>query len=210
MALNIREMTDTSFINLKPGTYKSRVTGVAELGLQETTYKDVQKIQKQIALLFSVFENDGSTPVILGKSFAMTIRDNATLRKAIIAIRGKDFTPEELNDWDLAELLGLPCLITIDQYERKGYTNMAIKQITTSLTDSTTPEIEVKDYIYFDIDDMETWTSFTRMPKWLQIKINNSITMKNMGCYICEKGVIYDHPDTTNVEQYANETADAF
>ena len=172
MALNVKNMVDTrTAVNLAPGTYQGRLIGIAELGLQETTYKEEKKIQKQVSFLFNVYKNNNSKPVVLGKTYTMSMRENSNLRKAIMAIRGKDFTKEELKDWDLVQLLNKPCLITVGLYEKKGFKSLSITQVSMSMKDSQTPEA-TQEKIYFDMDNTDTWESFARMPKWLQIKIN--------------------------------------
>ena len=191
MALNIKNMLDSNApVSIPVGTYQSRIIGVAELGLQETTYNGVQREQKQVALLFSVYENSDATPVVIGRSYTMSMRENSNLRKVIKSIRGKDFTKEELNDWDLIQLLNMPCTVSVDQYEKNGFKNAKITQVGMAMKDSNLPESTEK-HIYFDMDNTDTWDSFALMPKWLQMKINNSITFKNENIFLDETGQPY-------------------
>ena len=201
MALNVKDMVDTrATVNLAPGTYQGRVVGIAELGLQETTYKGEHKKQKQLAILFNVYGNSDAEPVVLGKTYTMSMRENANLRKTITAIRGKDFTNEELKDWDLRRLLDAPCLVTVGRYEKNGLKNATINQVSMPIKGNQTPEA-TEEKICFDMDDTSTWKSFALMPKWLQIKINNSITFKHKGIYLDETGEAYPAGDDYDDEE---------
>ena len=205
MSLNVKTMLETrASVSIPVGTYQARIIGIVELGFQETTYKGKYKRQRQVAFLFDVYENQTAKPVVIGKSYTMSICENANLRKAINSIRGRDFTEEELGDWDLKQLLDMPCTVSVGQYEKNGFKNAKIVQVGMPVEGSTVPE-STKEHIYFDMDDYDTWKSFARMPKWVQLKINNSITFKEGNIYLDETGEAFTIAETI-AEENEHET----
>lgn len=182
MGLNLNEMISTyNNIEIPAGYYPSRLVGIIELGLQKTHYKGTPKQQEQIALLFEVYTQDIDEepiePMLLGKIYTKIIRENSNLGKVLKAIRnGIEFTKEELEKYTLSQLqlLGSPCNVYIDTYEKDGQTKLTIKEVAAfndnsvyNFTDDFTDNIELPpsqtEYIYFDMDDSETWHSFIYM-----------------------------------------------
>ena len=172
MGLNLKEMVDRdNNIEIGAGYYPGRLIGIAELGLQKKQYKGVPKRQHLVALLFEVYVlGMDEKPMLLSKDFNKIIKDNSNLGKAINALRkNTEFTPEEMENYNLSRLLGSLCNIYVDNYEKGGQIKQVIKDVDVLIENTKLPESSTK-YVYFKMDNSETWSSFADMPPWIQIK----------------------------------------
>jgi hypothetical protein len=103
------------------GDHPAICISVIDLGLQRTA-KFGNK--PQVLLTFELpgcmvtFKNDETgkdetRPRVVSKTFNKSMNVKSTLRKCIERIRGAKFTDEQAADFDLATLLGKPCVLEI-------------------------------------------------------------------------------------------------
>lgn len=112
-------------------------------------------------------ERDGVTrnlPRALSKEFTLSLHEKAGLRKFLVAWRGKQFTPEELKGFDLANVLGVNAMINI-VHNDKGYENI---QTCTPLMKGMPKRKPENMPITYDI---ETRTIPAGIPAWIAKKI---------------------------------------
>lgn len=66
-------------------------------------------------------------PITISKPYTMSLHEKAALRKDLELWRGKAFSAEELDGFDLLKVLGRPCQIQVIHraYEGKTYANVA-------------------------------------------------------------------------------------
>ena len=110
------------------GTHPAVCIAVIDLGTQ---YSELYQKSQQKVLLG--WELDADPPRADGaahtawKRFTLSLHQKAGLRAALEAWRGRNFTAEELAGFDLANIAGKGCLITITHVEREGkkYANVA-------------------------------------------------------------------------------------
>ena len=75
-------------------------------------------------------ERDGvkiDLPRAVSKKYTMSLNEKASLRKDLQSWRGRNFTREELNGFDITKLLGVNCMIQIihNQKDNKVFANIA-------------------------------------------------------------------------------------
>ena len=58
-------------------------------------------------------EENGEHPLVVSEEYTLSLADSSNLRKMLVSWRGKDFTVEEAEAFDLTVLLGQPCMINI-------------------------------------------------------------------------------------------------
>jgi hypothetical protein len=58
-------------------------------------------------------EAKGAQPLVIDKEYTLSLADKANLRKDLKSWRGRDFTEEELKNFDISNLLGAPCMLNI-------------------------------------------------------------------------------------------------
>ena len=54
--------------------------------------------------------------------YTLSLHPKANLHKVLKAWRGKPFTPEELNGFDLEKVIGAPCRVVVEHSEKEGRT----------------------------------------------------------------------------------------
>lgn len=108
------------------GTHIARCYRIIDLGTQfnEQYGKNQQKVMIAWELPAELME-DGR-PFSVSKRYTLSLNKKANLRLALEAWRGKVFTDEEAQGFDLKKVLGQPCYLNIT-HETKGdktYTNI--------------------------------------------------------------------------------------
>ena len=130
MSLTYSEEKQGDFTPIEPGTYAARCSAIIDLGTQESTYDGETKAARKVMLSFEIVDPDArradGTPFKVSKRFTGSIHPKASLRKFLASYRGRDFTPEELQKFELNKIAGAPCLLNLtnDQVGDKTYTNI--------------------------------------------------------------------------------------
>jgi len=112
------------FQSPEPGTWGAVCTRVIDLGTQVTTWQGKQKKARKVLLGWELDQKmtDGR-PFLATSRFTASIHPKATLGKFLDGWRGRSFTDEERQGFDLKALLGAPCLLTLVQ--DGDYTNVS-------------------------------------------------------------------------------------
>jgi hypothetical protein len=130
MLLSATQST-SDFKPTPPGQYMARCYRVIDLGTQETTWKGTAKHQRKLLISWEIHgeDEDGNPlvtedgkPLISSKRFTASITEKAALRGFLESWRGKAFTGDELNRFDLKNMLGAWGMINITSEERDGKT----------------------------------------------------------------------------------------
>ncbi|GHV09393.1 hypothetical protein AGMMS50229_19510 [Campylobacterota bacterium] len=146
---------------------------------------DVKKIDR----MFLMFEFPEETIEIDGEmtfrqlsiKVTKSMNEKATLRKLLISWRGRDFTPEEMSDFELTRLLGVPATVSVAHRESKGKTVAFISGISKPMR---TNRHDASRKIYFDLNNESTWQKAHDIPKWILETINRSAEA-------VEKGLVF-------------------
>lgn len=137
------------------GMYQAICIGVIDLG---THYSDVyEKSSHKVAIQWEIpemrVEFDGKNhPKVIAKTYTLSLHEKAQLRKDLDSWRGKAFSPEELQGFDLEKLLGVNCNLNVVQVEKNGktYNNIAGVVPLMKSQEKQLPELEL---ITFNIHD---------------------------------------------------------
>ena len=185
MGTNINSFkTGTSIPPLDPGTYPATCCVVADLGRQATVFDGKERETDQLLLTWELPDErvgigDEERPRWLSQTFTASVNEKSKLRQWLKNWRGRDFTPQELEDFDLANVLGAPCVITVTQTEKNGSVYSNIGGISKVMKGMEVGPPTKK--VHFDISDEGTWTAFADLPEWVRDKINGSLTLREMG-----------------------------
>lgn len=196
MSTNIKDAKSVSSIApMEAGTYAARCCGVIDLGLQKTSFEGVEKETMQILVIFEfpeeTIEIDGEQkPRWMSNFYTLSVHEKSRLRKDLKSWRGKDFTEQELQDFDIANVLNAPCMVTIAQTSKNGVTYSNITGIGKLVKGMQVGELSKK--LHFDMDSQDTWSCFAELPEWIQRKINDSLTLKNQGIQISKEGQVFN------------------
>ena len=122
MSLTVSEGSGT-YVPCPPGSYPARLCSLVDLGTQTTTWEGEPKTAHKVLLTFEVTDpetrrDDGSAHTI-SRRFTASLHVKSALRKLLEAWRNKTFTSDELRQFDLKVLVGMPCMVSVI-HETKG------------------------------------------------------------------------------------------
>lgn len=138
MALIAKADSNGSFTPVPTGLHLARCYRIIDLGTQESEYMGVKKMLQKVMLQFEVHSEDENgnptvtakgEPLSISKNFTLSLGEKATLRNDLKTWRGRDFTPEELRGFELKNVLGVWCTLSIikamGRDGTKEYTNIS-------------------------------------------------------------------------------------
>ena len=155
------------------GTFTGTCFWVVDLGMQETEYQGETKIQHKVYIAFELTTEkmmDGR-PFMTGNSYTLSLSENAKLRAHLESWRGRKFTDQELEGFDLQTILGKSCSISIiHNTGNNGKTYANISSIGSPMKGVTiTPPIN--ECIFYSLEDNDI-EAFSKLPGWLRNKVN--------------------------------------
>lgn len=188
MALIAKAGNEGGFTPIPPGMHLARCYRVIDLGTQKSEYQGQIKYLRKVMLQFEVHsEGDDGQPLLTSKGEPMTISKNytlslaekASLRADLQSWRGRDFTADELQGFELKNILGAWAMITVAKSvgnNGKEYTNiMNVNPVPPAIKKSGLPTAYNQPGI-FSLDDVdmemfETFSTFTKQkiqasPEW--------------------------------------------
>lgn len=169
--LTVSEPKTGSFELPPAGPVAARCSRLIDLGSQESDYQGEKKMQRKILLSWELAElrTDG-TPFTISRRFGLSLHEKSALRGFLQAWRGRPFTQEELELFDLRRLLGAPCLLNIMHTQRNGKDYANIASISPLPKGMTAPELSFPGVI-FDIDADDAQAVFETLSENLQATI---------------------------------------
>jgi hypothetical protein len=186
MGFIAKDKGNADFKRIPPGSYIARCYLLVDMGEQLSDGKFGQSVQHKIRLGWEVFgEDETGAPLTveyegvqrqmtIGKTYTLSLNEKAGLRKDLTSWRGRDFTPEELEGFDITNILNVYCMLNITTSEKDGktYTNIsAITPLPSALKNAKPPADH--DAVTFNLDEPD-WQVFEALPEWLSDTIKKS------------------------------------
>jgi hypothetical protein len=181
--------TDTggkSFKQVSAGCHFAICNMVVDLGWQQTTYKQQAKQQHQVYVRWEVpdervqYEKDGEQvegPCSIGRTYTLSLSEKANLRKDLENWRGKGFTAQELQGFDITSIAGKACqvMVTHKTVGDKTYANITgvMGLSKDQLQRAKTAQSEVGVVIY-SLESPDQ-SSYSKLPKWIQEKLEERV-----------------------------------
>jgi hypothetical protein len=97
------------------GTHVARCFGCVALGTQHSAqFADSFKVMLMFELPEHMIETeDGAKPAVVSKEYTLSIGPKSNLGKALESWRGRGFTKEEMKGFEISNVVGAPCQITV-------------------------------------------------------------------------------------------------
>src|SRR5262249_13697382 len=102
------------------GTHAAVCVDVIDLGMVEETYSGKTQQKHKVEIVWQVDGLDGGTPFLVRRRYTCSLHEKATLRRDLESWRGRGFTDQELQSFDLEALLSTPCLLNVIHESRNG------------------------------------------------------------------------------------------
>jgi hypothetical protein len=172
MAIIAKSSGETTQRELIPaGTYLARYYSMVHLGTVKQSYLGEEKWTNLVRITWELptelkcFNSDkGEQPCVISKEVTLSMNEKSTLRALLTGWRGKAFTEDEAKEFDVAKLLGKPCMISIFHqasksnpekvYERIASISPVMKGMECPAQINPTFEFSVLDYNQAKFDSM--------------------------------------------------------
>ena len=104
-----------TFTPCPAGSHIAVCCDVVDLGLIETNYKGQKpKKQHKIKIVWQTPEiRDDGKPFLVSKRYTNSLHEKAALRKDLEAWRGRSFTDEELQGFDVETVISVGCMLGV-------------------------------------------------------------------------------------------------
>jgi hypothetical protein len=161
MGLVAKDSGGNDFTPPPQGTHPAVCCAVIDLGTQ---YSEKWKKQSRKVLLgweLDCDERGDGEPHVAWRRYTTSLHAKAGLRSMLEAWRGRNFTAEELAGFDLRNILGKGCIVTVTHNERDGVTYANVASVGALPKKMAVPTLRTKP-ILFDVDapDMEVFAAF--------------------------------------------------
>lgn len=170
---------------LEAGSYAAKCYAVIDIGEHYSQMYD--KYARKVIIMWELPDEialfDGEAkPRAISETYTNSISEKATLRKTLENWRGKAFTPEELDGFDLKNVLGTGCLLSIIHAPRKNelgeYAKIgSVSRLPKSMS---VPDKTYNPLVYLDLDEPDALEKMKSLPEWVRKRIEESETYKRL------------------------------
>lgn len=177
MSLTVNGESAPSIAPVEEGTHLGVCSMLIDLGMQysEVYKKSQRKVLIGWELPDETIEIDGEMkPRVLSKRYTANLSEKSNLRKDLASWRGRDFTPEELKAFDLKNIVGASCLLTII-HSKNGEKTYANIQSVVKLPKGMAKQALSEPPVVFDLDT-DPLERVEDMPAWIAELIKKSET----------------------------------
>ena len=180
MSLTVNGESAPSIAPVEEGTHLGVCSMLIDLGMQysEIYKKSQRKVLIGWELPDETIEIDGEQkPRVLSKRYTANLSEKSNLRKDLASWRGRDFTPEELKAFDLKNIVGASCLLTII-HSKSGEKTYANIQSVVKLPKGMSKQALSEPPVVFDLDT-DPLERVEDMPQWIAELIRKSETYQS-------------------------------
>lgn len=179
MSLTVKEAAESSFEPIPEGTYSAVCHLLVDLGVQHNKAFDTSSRKVMLGWLIpeeTYVNKEGiAVPRAMYATYTASIGKKAKLRSLLASWRGRDFTQEELEAFNLRNIVGAPCLMNIihtDGKDGRTYANIAgIMRLPKGMQAAKLST----DPIIFDLDE-DPLENLELLPEWIANKVKESET----------------------------------
>jgi len=158
------------------GTHLANCFGLIDLGTQTGNIMGKVKSNHKVWLWWELCHErtEEGKPVTVGSFYTVSLDDRSNMRAILQSWRGKPFTPEELKAFQLRNIVGAACMLTIIHEPKKSGGGVTDKVKTvTGLPKGTQRAQLVTPTVVLDLDAFEQ-TTFDGLPNFLKDMIAKS------------------------------------
>lgn len=148
---------NTEFESAPVGTAAARCIKLIDIGTQEGEWQGKKNYRRQAILTWELpntpmSEGDNAgKPFIVNKFYTASLGEKATLRHDLVSWRGREFTVGELQEFDLKNILGKPCLVSVVHNEN----GKAKVQGVIALPKGMDIPAQINQTVYFSLDEFD-------------------------------------------------------
>lgn len=158
------------FAQVDAGTHTAYCYAVIDIGHQESMYQGKRNVKPQVILCFEFPSErvniDGEDkPMIMSTFYTASLSTKANLRGDLEAWRGRAFTPQELDGFELKNVIGKPVTVSVFHNESG---KARIKGLSAAMKGVQLPAMYNKP-LWFDLDVHGVNSpEYRAVPEWIQ------------------------------------------
>ena len=166
----------TSFKPAPEGIHPAIIYQVVDLGTQKTDFQGETGQKHQVRFTLELLSDDckleDGRPMSIGVTRTVSLHENSRLRKDLEAIRGKAYTPDELNNVDLIRLAGTSCNVFVAHIPKGDGVISRIDRFM-KWNNSAEKPVGVNEVTTFDFEE-PSMKSLDALPEWIQEIVRKS------------------------------------
>jgi len=164
------------------GNYVARCYKMIEIGTVPNDFQGVEKMTHKVRIGWElptelkIFNPEkGEQPQSIDKEYTLSLSEKGNLRRDLKSWRGKDFTPQEADNFDITKLLGVPCMLNIIHVQGKKDNTKTYQSIgsISPLPKGFVCQEQINQNYVFDFENY-TEEKFNALPEWLREQIATS------------------------------------
>lgn len=202
MSMIAKSEGNSNIKRLEDGVYTAISSMLIDMGIQKS--EKYGKSSRKFIIVWNIENefvevNGEKLPRVMSKEYTMSLGEKSNLRKDLQAWRGKQFTPEELDGFNLYNILNKGCQLQILNTESNGktYTNIvSIMALPKGMQVNTLDKTVV-----FDTYDEATWNSYAEIPNWMQERIKQCENLSENGLDLFIKEYEESKPQENNKQE---------
>jgi hypothetical protein len=159
------------------GTQVARCVRIIDIGTQFGEYQGKPNAARKIVVsweLPSALMTEGDfagKPFMVAKWYTASIGEKANLRKDLVSWRGRDFTEAELKGFDVKNILGATCFLSLTANEKKKVRVTGVMK----LPQGTECPPQINQSLYFSLErDEFSQATFDSLAEYWQTEIKKS------------------------------------
>ena len=176
--MKIPQETASNYENAPVGTHAARCVSFIDLGSHQEEYQGKPKasLTRKVRLGFELpleTMNDGR-PFTVSKRYTWSMNEKAILRQHLESWRGKPFEPADFGTFDIRNVLGKECSVSIKAWERDGKSGTGLDHVGKAMKGITIPPA-INPLVYFSLErDEFSLDTFQALPEKMQEFIRQS------------------------------------
>lgn len=169
--------TGSTFKQPPADTHVARCYRLIDLGTQRGSYQGEPTVRNQVMISWELPEclMDDGRPFVVSAFVTNSLNEKAKLRAWLESWRGRAFTADELKKFDLENVLGAPCLVTVIHNEKQKAVVTQVTKVPKSMT--VPPAVNPKATFWLDQFDL---AAFDALPEGIKNIIKESDEYKAM------------------------------
>lgn len=161
------------------GTHFARCYSMIHIGVVEWEFQGEKKFNNKVRLTWELpYEmrdfGGEQKPLVISKEYTLSMHEKSNLRKDLEMWRGKVFTNKELGDFDVTDLLGKTCNLSVihkvakngNEFAQVGGVSAIQKGV--EVLEQFNPTFIFNYGYHFDLDWLDS------QPEWIQEQIKSS------------------------------------
>ena len=102
------------FPKVPTGVHNARCVRVIDLGTQRNDYGGNITYKRQVLIIWEVPDQiSNDVPMTISKFYTLSLHEKSNLGMDLVSWRGRPFTEQEKQGFDITKLIGIPCQINV-------------------------------------------------------------------------------------------------